>query len=587
MTTTAEFSIEGSVSGFSPFSDVGKDLEPGETVTLKFESAPPGTQGRFDVRVKSASWVPDITLSPASGVPDPVTNEVTFVAPVGAIASYMIRGIVGDGHTNPNTTKERIVALRSAIGLRHVIVTERGEYEPTFGWAEGINEAIDVTVAAVGGDIVGPGSSTDGAVATWNGATGKILRDNSLALIPPGTGQLQLSERIELGPSPSQQDGLNLSNGQGVYFRTIAGVGHMRGLGIDASDDLLIGDVNNDGSVILRVKGAETVDVEVGGVRKLRVDSLTVNTPSRLVIEPSGFQAATIGDIGLSKSGNIVGRSDDELSNVGMLSLAGDVVTLGSAATTTTAMATDAAGTLLFLTGITQAFKATSTAFSVGATPAPSGTLALPKTSSITASNQGDSAAVPMIATGVTDQLLIGGNVAANKGVRIDSQTGYTVVAGIAGADKLTVSSTGIAVDGNVVVNGVTTWPSVFIDNLDFTTLRTTTNGSLEDVTGASVTIASLAAECRVVAEMSVQSGATTTQCVGGWAISINGTDSLVMERYLSGTGDTGQSTVTAVLDLPAGGPYAIQARHRRTSGAGTVNTVQLQMLVRAYVKPA
>lgn len=582
---TAEFSITGSVSGFSPFSDRGKDLSSGETVTLQLENAGTVSQVRFDIELKSTEEVPDIVLSPASGVPATPDGVVTFTAPIDVTASYIIRCIIGDGIKEPNWTKKRLVAFRSPRGTRHVVVTERDEYE-ALGWAPAINEVSDLAVEAISGEITGPGASSTGEIATWQGTDGNQLNRNTLAKIPPGTGQLQLTERIELGPSPSQQDGLNLSNGQGVYFRTIAGVGYMRGLGIDASDDLFIGDVDNDGSIILRVKGTETVDVEVGGVRKLRVDNLTVKTPSRLIIEPSGFQAATSGDIGLSKSGNIVGRNDAEDDNVGMLSLAGDAVTLGSAATVATAMATAPAGQLLLLTGITQALKVTSSAVSVGATPAPSGTLALPKTASINASNQGESASVPMIATDSGDKLLLGGNVAANKGIQLDVQTGYSVATVVNGVTELLVEAGQVSVTNDLEVQGGVVWPCLEPQTLLYTTQRSTTNTDLEDVTGASTTV-TLPADCRVIAEMTCETSATTTSCLGGWAIEIDGVDGEPMRRYLSGSNDTGSVSVMAWRDLTAGGPYTIQARHQRVSGAGTVNTDKVQLVVRSYIKPA
>jgi len=590
----AEFSIEGSVSGFSPYSDVGKDIEPGETVTLKLENPGTVSQVRFDIEFKSTSYVPSITLSPPSGMPAKPSDDVTFVAPVDVVASYKIRCITGDG-TADGAVKSRIVAIRSAIGLRHVIVTERDEYQRPYGWAEAINETVDQTVAAVGGDITGPGASTDGAIATWNGASGNQLRNNSLAIIPPGTGRLQLTERIELGDSPTD-NGLNLEQLYGVSWNTELGAA--RAIGIENGTDLTIGDVTNIDYVLLQAKASKAVNVDIGGTTELAVETGRARVSNELKLTGKLKMGPTPPDgtgINLSTTQPITGETvapdagqahmmSVDASNRLLLGENGNLGDVYIRTRTGNNVYVEIGGANKLTVG--SSLVSVSSSLSIGAVPAPSGTLALPKTASVRASNQGEDDYVPMIATDAGDQLLLGGNYVGNKGMRLDVQTGYIIAAAIAGTTELSVEAGKVVVVHNLEVQGGEAWVPLEPIYYEMLTTRITTNDvDLEDITGASVAV-TLPAECRLICEMHCQTSAGTTSCTGLWAININGVDKTTMGRTMSGVSDIGSVSVMASADLAAGGPYTVKGRHRRAGGAGTVQTEKVQLIVRVYVKP-
>jgi hypothetical protein len=100
-----------------------------------------------------------------------------------------------------------------------------------------------------------------------------------------------------------------------------------------------------------------------------------------------------------------------------------------------------------------------------------------------------------------------------------------------------------------------------------------TTSGTLEDITGLTFDV-TLAATGRIVANMTVQTSTTGgSPATGGWAISINSVDGTEIQRYLSGTNDTGALGVQARSGSLGAGTYTVTGRHRRVSGSSTVNT--------------
>jgi hypothetical protein len=100
-----------------------------------------------------------------------------------------------------------------------------------------------------------------------------------------------------------------------------------------------------------------------------------------------------------------------------------------------------------------------------------------------------------------------------------------------------------------------------------------TTSGTLEDITGLTFDV-TLAATGRIVANMTVQTSTTGgSPATGAWAISINSVDGTEIQRYLSGTNDTGSLGVQARSASLGAGTYTVKGRHRRASGSSTVNT--------------
>lgn len=98
-----------------------------------------------------------------------------------------------------------------------------------------------------------------------------------------------------------------------------------------------------------------------------------------------------------------------------------------------------------------------------------------------------------------------------------------------------------------------------------------TTNASLEDMTGLSTSI-TLAQTAAITATMTVNTNVSVSLAtIGGFAISINGVDSTVMTQAYFGLGSEETVVVTFEQTLAAG-TYTVKGRFKRVSGVGTVN---------------
>lgn len=113
------------------------------------------------------------------------------------------------------------------------------------------------------------------------------------------------------------------------------------------------------------------------------------------------------------------------------------------------------------------------------------------------------------------------------------------------------------------------------------TTGTSTVAGALENIAGCSFVL-TLPMAARIKALMTFSASTTGgAPAVGAWAISINAIDGTELPRNLSGVLDQGIGAVQArSLILPAG-PYTVQGRHRRVSGASTVNDDVAQLSAR------
>lgn len=61
-------------------------------------------------------------------------------------------------------------------------------------WEEGTGNTTPFTYTPLGGgDVVGPGSSTNSAIATWDGTTGALLKDNPLSILTETAGNTLLT----------------------------------------------------------------------------------------------------------------------------------------------------------------------------------------------------------------------------------------------------------------------------------------------------------------------------------------------------------------------------------------------------------
>lgn len=109
----------------------------------------------------------------------------------------------------------------------------------------------------------------------------------------------------------------------------------------------------------------------------------------------------------------------------------------------------------------------------------------------------------------------------------------------------------------------------------DITSPVSTTSATLEDITGLSFDVTIPTGRTgRIKAALIVQCSTTGgSPATGGWATSIGGVDGTEIQRYLSGTSDTGAIGAAQTRKALSAGTYTIKGRHRRVSGASTVNT--------------
>lgn len=101
------------------------------------------------------------------------------------------------------------------------------------------------------GNVSGPGSSTDTALASWNGTAGTTLRNNVVLL--SSLGDLTAVRTItDNGGAPASTGFIRMSNGNAIDWRNHAGNGNLQ-LGVNASDQLIfngspIGGITGPGS---------------------------------------------------------------------------------------------------------------------------------------------------------------------------------------------------------------------------------------------------------------------------------------------------------------------------------------------------
>lgn len=151
----AEFTIEGTA-----FDTLGYDATHGQVLDLALEDATGLDAPRVVYSVVATSdGAPALTFSPSTGIPTTPTGTVTVTMPGSGVHSYRIQcqvneGYDGNGRTNREYTKERIVAIRSTnLELRKLVPGETTQYSAT-GWTQQQNEAVDEL------DAIGGGSGT-------------------------------------------------------------------------------------------------------------------------------------------------------------------------------------------------------------------------------------------------------------------------------------------------------------------------------------------------------------------------------------------------------------------------------------------
>lgn len=144
---SARFTVDGTPSSNRGY-DVPDILTP---VALQLESSHADiTKVQFSLVRASKAMGGDTPSFDNGGLAAPVTDpvNVTFVD-VSAACAYEIQCQVNDGQDASGKsidayTFRRIVVVRSPIlKLRPYLITERGEYDPTFGNASAFEEVID------------------------------------------------------------------------------------------------------------------------------------------------------------------------------------------------------------------------------------------------------------------------------------------------------------------------------------------------------------------------------------------------------------------------------------------------------------
>jgi hypothetical protein len=117
------------------------------------------------------------------------------------------------------------------------------------------------------------------------------------------------------------------------------------------------------------------------------------------------------------------------------------------------------------------------------------------------------------------------------------------------------------------------------VNGFDEATSQSTTSGTLEDIAGNSISVTTPVSG-RILALLLVQCSTTGgAPATAAFAVSINSVDGNEMQRYLSGTSDTGGAAAASQSGILAAGTYTVQGRFRRVSGSSTVNADRAQLL--------
>lgn len=122
-------------------------------------------------------------------------------------------------------------------------------------------------------------------------------------------------------------------------------------------------------------------------------------------------------------------------------------------------------------------------------------------------------------------------------------------------------------------------WPDgMSIVDLGYVTATATTagTGALEDITSATVDVVIPAgATGSVIGVMTFQTTTTTGGAkTGGWVVDIGGTDGPQLDRYLSGTNDTGVGAVQFMRTGLSAGTYTVKGEHLTSVGSITTEAI-------------
>lgn len=149
MTSRAAFKIRNVTTdgAWSASTDRGFVAEGGETIALQLEASPAlDVQSTAFLMLRKSKGAPDLVI------PQPTTpTEIVEVELPPDPDTWWIQCQVNGGE--PLSTAQgldyeavwfdRIVAVRGAFDTRKILVTERTEFDPTYGWAGAQNDMVD------------------------------------------------------------------------------------------------------------------------------------------------------------------------------------------------------------------------------------------------------------------------------------------------------------------------------------------------------------------------------------------------------------------------------------------------------------
>lgn len=130
--------------------------------------------------------------------------------------------------------------------------------------------------------------------------------------------------------------------------------------------------------------------------------------------------------------------------------------------------------------------------------------------------------------------------------------------------------------------------PTLTIMDRDFDEItgETTVSATLEDITGLTFNLTvPTGVTGTIEAMMTVQCSAGAANITGAWAISINAADQQEVQRTMSTGNESGSMMVQGQTTGLTAGDYTVKGRHRRVSGANTVNTEVAQLIARVVLE--
>jgi hypothetical protein len=216
---TGDASLDGAVTGYQPFSVIGTGNTTYYTiVAIDDNGAPTGDWevgiGTYTLSGNTISR--DTVLSSSNGGAlvyfASGTKQIFLDLPSEELITTASTGISISGNTITNTAPDQVVSLTGAG-----TTTITGTY-PSF--------TITSTGGSGGGDVTGPASSTDNALARFDGTTGKLIQNSVATLTDAG---ILSTDKELVGSNANFTD---FPNAQAVFSQANTGSGHIYNMGI-------------------------------------------------------------------------------------------------------------------------------------------------------------------------------------------------------------------------------------------------------------------------------------------------------------------------------------------------------------------